>query len=356
VTRILLWTLAALLIPLPVAAQEDAGENTASALVTTVVPAQGLLAQPVTAYGALQAAPSGTVTVSTLHAAQIVELHVVAGQAVGAGDPLIDLAPDPAAALAYAQAESDLKLAEGELARTRQMLAERLATNSQVEQAAKAAKDAEATLQARIREGGNMAKATLSAPVDGTVTAISASNGDHVQPGAALVTLVTARGAVGVFGIPPQALALVKPGQTVQLADLDLPAQPVGATVQSVGNVADPKTGLFTVVVGIPDRNSQALTVGTHLRATIATAPVAGWIVPRGSVLTDEKGGFAYQVADGKAVRVPVVILAGTGDRLAVSGALDPKKKLVVAGSYQLSDGMPVREQSDKAPTAPASK
>jgi multidrug efflux pump subunit AcrA (membrane-fusion protein) len=151
-------------------------------------------------------------------------------------------------------------------------------------------------------------------------------------------------------------LALVKPGQTAQLVDLDAPAQPIGASVRSVGSVADPKTGLFTVVVDVPDRPPQPVTVGAHLRATIATTPVAGWIVPRDSVLTDENGAFAFQISDGKAVRVPVTILAGAGDRLAVSGALDPKKKLVVAGSYQLSDGMPVREQSDKTPAAPASK
>jgi RND family efflux transporter MFP subunit len=347
------WLLVILLTALPVMAREPSPDDAASVLVSTIVPAQGKLDQPVTAYGAAQPASNGSLAVSSLHAAQVLRLRVVAGQTVAAGELLLDLSADPAASLAYAQAISDLKLAQGELARTRQMLAQRLATNSQVEQAAKAAADAEATVKAREREGGGKPVETVRAPSAGVVTTLSVSNGDHVQPGATLLDIGADTGVTGVLGIAPEERRLVKPGQAVSLINLDAPATAIGATVASVGGMADPKTGLFTVIVRPANAAATQLTSGAHLRGTIATEGIPGWIVPRGAVLTDDKSPFVFQVADGKAVRVAVEILASAGDRTVVSGPIDPKKKLVVSGNYQLTDGSAVRELG-QAPAADA--
>jgi RND family efflux transporter MFP subunit len=335
-----------LLAALPAAAgEQDSADASSSVLVSAIAPTQGKLEQPLVAYGIVQPASNGSIAVSSLHAAQVLRLRVVPGQVVIAGEPLLDLSADPAASLAYAQAVSDLKLAQGELARTRQLLAERLATNSQVQQAAKAASDAQATLQARQREGATKQFETVNAPVAGVVTAVAVSNGDHVQPGATLLNVASINGATGILGIAPEERTLVKAGQTVRLVDLDAPAAAIGATVVSVGGMADAKSGLFTVVVR-PNGGDSTLTPGTHLSATIVTEGVSGWIVPRGAVLTDDKGPFVFQISDAKAVRVAVKILAAAGSQTAVSGTLDPKKKLVVSGNYQLSDGDTVREQA----------
>jgi hypothetical protein len=70
-------------------------------------------------------------------------------------------------------------------------------------------------------------------------------------------------------------------------------------------------------------------------------------------VLTDDDGPFVFQVNGGKAARVAVEILGEADDRFAVAGRLDPTRKLVVSGAYQLSDGMAVREQSASGPANP---
>jgi RND family efflux transporter MFP subunit len=342
------WLLTLLLAALPAAADEPSSDAAAaSVLVSTIVPTQGKLEQPVTAYGTVQAASNGSLAVSSLHAAQVLRLRVVLGQVVTAGEPLLDLSADPAASLSYAQAVSDLKLAQGELARTRQMLAEHLATNSQVEQAAKAASDAEATVQARVREGGGKPMETMRAPAAGVVTALAVSNGDHVQPGATLLDIGAENGVTGVLGIAPEERRLIKAGQAVRLINLDAPAAAASATVASIGGMADAKTGLFTVIVKPDAVAGSQLTAGAHLRGTIMTDGVSGWVMPRGAVLTDDSSPFVFQIADGKATRVSVEVLASAGDRTVVSGPLDPKKKLVVSGNYQLADGAAVRERAD---------
>ena len=336
----------------PALADEDKEASDAgSVLVTTMAPQQGSLQQPVGAFGTVQPAPSGAAVVASLHAAQVVNLRVVQGQSVKKGEPLLDLGAEPSAVLAYAQAKSDLDLAQAELSRTREMVKQRLATSSQLDQATKAVRDAEATLKAREREGGGQPVETIVSPISGVVSTLSASNGDHVQPGATLIDLARSDALVGLLGVTPDEHLRLKPGQAVVLIDLDRQDAPVNAKLTAVGGMADPKTGLFTVVATPSDTDSAKLVAGAHLRAKIETDPLKGWIVPRNAVLSDDNGPYVFQVAGGKAARVAVSIVGAGEDQLAIAGSLDPAKKIVVVGNYQLSDGMAVRE----AETAPAS-
>ena len=335
------------LTAMPTLADDDdksSGEQAASVLVTTEMPAKGKLDQPVTAYGVVQPAPGGALAVASLHAAQVIRLRIVAGQVVAAGEPLLDLGADPAASLAYAQAMSDLKLAQSELARMKQMLAERLANQSQLEQAVKAEADAEATLDARRREGGTKPLETLNAPIGGVITSVAVSNGDHVQPGATMLDIAAKTEATAVLGVAPEARRRIKPGQMAKLIDLDAPDGAIDATILTVGDMADPKTGLFTVVAKPADGKAQDLPNGAHVRATVYTDGSEGWIVPRDAVLTDSDGPYVFQIEGGKAKRVGVIIVGAGDDKLAISGSIDPKKKLVAAGNYELSDGGAVRE------------
>jgi RND family efflux transporter MFP subunit len=348
----LLALLPLLLTSTAFAADAPAAEDAASVLVATITPAQGKLDQPVTAYGIVQAAPGGSLAVASLHAAQVLRLRVVAGQVVAKGEPLLDLGADPAASLAFAQAQSDLKLAQGEYKRTQQLLAERLATNSQLAQAEKAVSDAEATVAARLREGGAKPVETLNAPMAGIVTAIAISNGDHVQPGATLLDISASDSGNGLLGVGPEDRGRIKPGQVARIVDLDAPAEASAGAVVSVGGMADPKTGLFAVVVKPAAGDAAKLVSGAHLRATIATEGIAGWIVPRDAVLTDDDGPYLFQIAGGKATRVAVEIVGASGGRYAVTGKIDPKKKLVVSGNYQLTDGKAAHEQAEAAPAA----
>ncbi len=344
------WLVLLLLIRAIPAFAADEGP---SVLVGTMTPIQGKLDQPVTAYGIVQAAPSGSLAVASLHAAQILRLRVVAGQVVAKGEPLLDLGADPAATLAFAQAQSDLKLAQGEYKRTQQLLAQRLATNSQLAQAEKAMSDAEATVAARRAEGGTHGVETLNAPIGGVIASIAISNGDHVQPGATLLDISASDASNGLLGVGPEDRRRIKAGQPVKIVDLDAPAQPAEGTVVSTGGMADPKTGLFTVVVRPASSAGGKLASGAHLRATIATEPVAGWIVPRDAVLTDDNGPYVFQVVNGKAMRVDVKIAGSAGGQLAVAGPIDASKKLVVSGNYQLNDGMATHDQAAAAASSP---
>ena len=70
---------------------------------------------------------------------------------------------------------------------------------------------------------------------------------------------------------------------------------------------------------------------------------IEGWIVPRDAVQVDGNGAHVFQVADGKAAAVDVVVAGGLGLTSVVTGPVDAGRDLVVGGVPQLADGVAVR-------------
>ena len=97
----------------------------------------GSLDLTIAAYGLVQAAPGATLDLSMPRAGQVLGLRVVSGERVTAGDPLFEYGPEPAELLAYQQALSASTLARQELGHTQSLFAQRLATQSQLDQGEK---------------------------------------------------------------------------------------------------------------------------------------------------------------------------------------------------------------------------
>jgi len=74
-------------------------------------------------------------------------------------------------------------------------------------------------------------------------------------------------------------------------------------------------------------------------------------------VLSDAEGAYLFQTDGGKAHRVAVTIVGSADGQIAVTGAIDPAKPIVLQGNYQLEDGMEVRldetQTSAAGPAAP---
>ena len=102
----------------------------------------------------------------------------------------------------------------------------------------------------------------------------------------------------------------------------------------------NPKTRLVDADISVPPG---AVMSGEAFEASIQVGTLDGWVVPHDAVLTDGKGAYLFQVRSGKAVRVDVTPLGQTAQGDSVEGAIDPAAPVVVAGSYQLADGVAVR-------------
>jgi len=317
-----------------------------SVLVSTTMPVKRDFADTVDAFGTLAADPRHVFSPSLLHAGRVSAVMASDGQAVHAGETLLRIAADPAARLAYAQAQGSLRLAQGELARTRQLLARHLATQSQLATAQKAVDDAQAAMQARQRIDGKHAVDRVTAPVDGVVTRVLVSRGQHVPANTPLLTFVPAQGLIARLWIQPGQSALLKTGMAVTLHAVygNFPDTP--ATLCMVGRALDPRSHLVPAQACLPASPAAPWEAGDALSARIRTTHFPAWSIPRQALCHDASGDYLFQLDHGKARRVDVHVRSPGGEVEGVQGKLDPRLPVIVLGAYELADGMAVREHA----------
>jgi len=130
----------------------------------------------------------------------------------------------------------------------------------------------------------------------------------------------------------------------VTLTPLQGDATPFAAAIAQVQSAVDPKTQMVGAVVPLNPATAAGLLAGMRVSAVIELGRRRAWSVPRQAVLSDERGSYLFQVAQGKAHRVNVRTLVETSSIYGVDGALAAGQPVVVQGNYELSDGMAVRE------------
>lgn len=319
-------------------------EDEPSALVKTAAIAQLRLANTLVAYGVITTEPDRVATISFPYPVQVSALHASLGQAVARGEPLLEVQTDPAATLAYRQAANAVDYARGEARRVEQLANEQLATQSQVAAARKTLADAEQQLRTQERLGTAAPAATLAAPFDGVVIAISVVQGDRLGPGAPILRLARTDRLRARLGVEPDDAAAVRPGMLVRIVSAFGERSAVEAKVTQVQAMVNPQNQLVDVVVSFANQPAARLFPGTRVRGEITVDEATGPVVPRQAVLRDGRGDYLFQVKDGRARRVDVDTGIESQGLVIVSGPLDPAGRVVVLGNYELNDGMKVRE------------
>jgi membrane fusion protein, multidrug efflux system len=314
-------------------------DEAASVAVETMAPRGGVAPDLVTAYGTAAPALDGGMTLGLQQDGRVLAIAVTPGEAVRAGERLLDFGASAAAVSTYQQAVSALTAARQQRAHTAQLLGQQLATRDQLAQADKAVADAQSTFDALHREGADRPSQTLEAPFDGIIATIPVAQGDHVQPGATLMTITRLDGLVVTVGIDTGERVRVHQGEPVHLVPLAGGAELDGQVLR-VDGMLNPRTRLVDADVSVP---AGSVISGAAFRAEITVGELNGWIVPHDAVLTDIHGSYVFQVVGTTAARVNVTVAGPAGGDDVVQGPLDPQRPLVVQGNYQLVDKSPVR-------------
>lgn len=320
------------------------GTNTPPTVaITTVKPVQRVFHDSVYAWGQAAADSTSLRHLSLAHGGLVAGLSVTPGEAVHKGQALLRMVTDPTALSAYRQAENALKQASSDLARTRRMAAQHLATQSQLAAARKAVADAQAAMQAQRQLGAGQSAYTLRAPSDGVVTMLHVGRDDRVAANAPLLDFSPAKALVAQLGVEPGRSDSIRTGMPVQLQAVYGGADASMGSVNMVGHAVDPATGLVPVRATIPAGMNAGLMAGSPIEGHIRTTKFKAWAVPRDAVLSDAKGSYLFQAKNGHAVRVDVKVLQPDGNTLGVTGKLQPGLPVIVSGAYELSDGDAVR-------------
>jgi RND family efflux transporter MFP subunit len=271
--------------------------------------------------------------------AAVEAVFVKPGEQVNAGTALVQLGPTPETAAAYKKAVSALNNARELVQRTQALLTQHLATRQQLADAQKAVADAQDSLNALAAEGASTPK-TLLAPSDGVVTSVSASQGAIVNAGTGLLTIARTNGLVLRAGAVTKDAEEIHKDDAANVLALG-GGDAASGTVLLRGSIVDSNTGLVPVEIALPKSNFLS---GQTAQAQIMTGTVEGYIVPHQAILVNESGApYVVEAKNMIAHNIPVTILLSAGARDVITGALDPQAALVLAGNYQLKDGMRVR-------------
>jgi RND family efflux transporter MFP subunit len=337
----------ALLAHAETAADGDAAAQQ-SVLVQTTAVSKGSVPRIVQAYGVAQPSPGARDTLMAPMAAIVARVYVRVGQSVTKGEPLLELAPTPAMAAAYSAAVSAQQVAADLLKRTRQLRETSLATEPQVAAAQNAASDASEALAA-LRAQGAGGLSILRAARASAVTVVSVGAHAIVAEGAPLLELAAQSGLVLLTGVVPSEATAIKKGDPASITAVG-GGRPAAGRVALRGAVVDPANGLVPVEIELP---AGVFLPGESAQVAITTEMVGGWVVPHEAVLVNDSGAsYVVQAVHGQARLVPVQVQLSAGERDVVAGRLDPGLPLILAGAYQLQDGMKVRLKNAAEPTA----
>jgi RND family efflux transporter MFP subunit len=318
-----------------------------SVLIETTAPREQILKHTVRGYGAVATSEDAVIGVSFLHPGQISRLRVRPGEVVKAGAVLLELSTDPSATLSFQMAVAALDFAKRDLARTKTLFAQHLATNAQLAAAQKAVEDAMVAIETQRKLGNDQKTEVITAPFNGYVTALTVALGDRVQPNITVLKLAPTDRVQVTVGLQPEDAARVQTGMAAEVVPVFTPDSRLSGVVQGATGTINPATKRLDVWVEIVAAE-QELVPGTAVSVEIVLEQHTGWVVPRDAVLRDAKGDYIFQVTGSKAERVAVKTGIETDKYTEIIGSIDTKRRIVTVGNYELQDGMAVREGAPK--------
>ena len=192
----------------------------------------------------------------------------------------------------------------------------------------------------------NLDHTLLRAPISGRIGQQRISPGNLVreQEGKPLVVINQTSPLDAVFGIPQRWEERIQVGQRLRIE-----GRPglVGRIV-SLDNTTNASTGTVLAKARL-EGNTAGLTPGETVNASLLVRRLDGaLLLPSRAVQRGQQGPFVYGARGGKAVLVPVKVLASDGRRTAVEADLQPGEPVVVAGQFALMPGGPLRTEADR--------
>jgi len=299
-----------------------------------------------------------TVRVFSPVAGRVVAMPVSLGASVKAGELLAKIdSPDFGQAQAdWRKALADLRLAERNRNRTRELLAHGAAAQKDVEAAENVFTDAESEKQraeARWRLFGGQADNVdglfaLRAPIDGVVVERNLNPGQEVRPdqmlanvpqlAAQLFTLSAPSRLWLLVDAPEQDLALLRPGQSLHFHTRTYGEREFAGRVEIVGAALDPATRTVKVRGSVPNPGG-LLKAEMYVEVDVAGPEAEGADVPAGAVFMRDGKYFAF-VESGPATyeRFEVELGPDRDGQVLVRRGISVGQRTVVSGGLLLQE------------------
>lgn len=283
--------------------------------------------------------------------------HVRRGQVMGVIEAEGIRGGAAAARAQVAAAEANLALARRQLESARRLHGAGALSDIELQTAEAAFEAARGQLAAAEAQALGAAesaqRATLIAPVGGEVSSRMVTEGEAVNPGQPLLTIVNAE-RLELYGqIPVSEASRVRPGQPVEFTVTGYGPETFAGEVARVEPTADPDTRQVGVYLRLPNEGRR-IVGGLYATGKVRTGVREDVVVvPGGAVRGEGEEPYVWVIRDGRLARQPVVL--GVRDPEAgvvevVSGLEGGERLLAVPGDVQ--EGAPVRMAEEGRPPA----
>ncbi|MEO7055261.1 MAG: efflux RND transporter periplasmic adaptor subunit [Caldimonas sp.] len=349
--------LVAVLATIRAQAADDAKATSAKPALSVVVttPQRGALPLRVTANGNI-AAWQEAIIGTEANGLRLAEVRVNVGDVVRRGQTLATFAPESVQSdlaqsrAAVAEAEATLAEAHANADRARSLresgaLSEAtIASYVTAERTAKARLDAQrAGVQSRQLR---VAQAAVLAPDNGVISSRSATVGAVLPAGQELFRMIRQNRLEWRAEVASSDLGLIQPGMKVKVTPASALASSgdaaIAGTVRIVAPTVDPQTRNGIVYVDLPHPGSAR--AGMFARGEFEVGSSSAMTLPQSAVQLRDGFSYVFKVgADARVTQVKITIGRRVGDRVEVTGGLEPQARVVLAGGGFLTEGDTVR-------------
>ncbi|PYO90063.1 MAG: hypothetical protein DMD66_03755 [Gemmatimonadetes bacterium] len=269
---------------------------------------------------------------------RITDILVREGQLVGDSTPLFKV-DDAELKAQAAQADAERQLARQALERTKQLIAQRASSASDLEQAEAKSRGAAANydlLKTRLD------RTVVRAPFGGVVGRRLVSIGTYVSPQTPLITLQSVNPQYASFDVPERYADQLRRGQLVSFQVAALPGKNFSGEVVFVDPVVALPGRTILIKARVPNSEHQ-LQAGMFIEARLATdlRPNAV-VVPEDALLPMQGATFVWVVKDGKANQRQVTVGVRTAGWAEVQSGVEAGDQVVVGGLERLFPNAPV--------------
>jgi membrane fusion protein (multidrug efflux system) len=269
---------------------------------------------------------------------RIVEILVREGQEVGAGTGLFKV-DDAELKAQVARAEADRDVAQRNLERTKQLMAQNASSQADLEKADAGYRAAQASydlLKTRLD------RTVVRAPFSGVVGRRLVSIGSYVNSQTPLISLQSVNPQHASFQVPERYADQLRRGQLVSFQVAALPGRNFSGEVVFVDPVVELPGRTILIKARVPNPEHQ-LQAGMFIEARLATniRPNAV-VVPEDALLPMQGATFVWVVKDSKANQRQVTVGVRTAGWAEVQSGVEAGDQVVVGGAERLFPNAPV--------------
>jgi membrane fusion protein, multidrug efflux system len=284
------------------------------------------------------------VTVAPEVAGRVTAINFEAGARVKAGDPLVQL-NDKTERADLLALRAQARLAELNLARSRELLERQAAAKATVDQQQALLDEVNANIQKTEAQIGYK---LVRAPFEGLLGIRHIDVGQYLDTGTQIVTLTDLSRLYVNFTLPEQARSQVAVGQSAQITNDAFPGRVFSAKVTAIEPQVNAETRAILVQATM-DNPESVLLPGMFANVRVVLPPRLDAVtIPETAVDFTLYGDSVFalreeKAEDGSAVlrvaRTPVKTGDRVGDRVVIVEGLKPGDRVAASGQVKLSNG-----------------